>query len=103
MSLVAGNLRDRRLSEIWEQIPFFGLLRSLETRQLQGICGNCMAASVCRGMCRVNAFAVYGSLLAPYPFCQMVYREGCFPEYALVDPDAGCDVPAHLPAKGRDG
>jgi len=91
LSLVAGNIRQQPLSSIWEKSHFFSLLRSIKYTDLEGICGNCIVAPMCRGMCRVNAFAVYGKLTAPYPFCQLAYNKNCFPTYALVDKDRDCN------------
>lgn len=52
----------------------------------KGICGNCLAVKRCRGKCRIDAFANYGDLGAPYPPCQEFYDAGVFPEHAQIDP-----------------
>lgn len=90
LGLVAGNLHKQSLGKIWVNSGFFRQLRSIEADDFQGICGNCVVSSRCRGLCRVNAFAAYGELNAPYPLCQMFYEKGAFPTYAMVNPDRDC-------------
>lgn len=90
LGLVAGDLREQSLEEIWIKSEFFQRLRSIKTDDFEGVCGNCVLCSRCRGLCRINAFATYGQLAAPYPLCQLFYENGFFPNYALTDPDRDC-------------
>jgi len=59
---------------------------------LKGVCGNCLARSLCRGGCRLHAMSKYlGDFYAPDPDCQKVYDIGMFPEYALDDVEKVCN------------
>jgi radical SAM protein with 4Fe4S-binding SPASM domain len=78
------------LESIWFDSPTFRLIRSINASTLQGICGNCIHARVCRGLCRLSAFQEFGDIYAPYPVCQQFYDEGLFPESALKDPAVPC-------------
>jgi len=81
LSIVAGNVFDANLKDIWKSSRLFSNLREIEA--LEGICGNCIFASACRGMCRIFAKAKYGKFTSPYPFCQEMYNNGLFPQYAM--------------------
>lgn len=97
---IAGNIREASLESLWKTSEFFVNARQTEARELKGICGNCVAAPACRGLCRTNAIAEYGEFLAPYPFCQEMYDLGLFPEYMLVDPHEVSTYSAPFSPKG---
>lgn len=90
LKLVAGNIREESLRKIWEESDFFHFLRSISPSELKGICGNCIVAPTCRGLCRVNAYATYNNFRAPYPLCQEFYNRGKFPTYAMENPEIDC-------------
>lgn len=81
MDLIAGNIFEKGLSNIWFNSDMFNK-RNISP-QLDGVCGKCLYANFCRGMCRIFAKATYGSSNAPYPFCQEMYDVGLFPEWIL--------------------
>lgn len=84
--LRGGHVRTHSLMEIWDS-DFFQTLRGISGKNLKGICSNCVAANVCRGRCRVNAYRLSkGDLYAPDPICQSFYQAGLFPRYAMRDP-----------------
>jgi radical SAM protein with 4Fe4S-binding SPASM domain len=93
--MIAGDLERDSLKEIWEESPIFQECRSIRPIDLKGICGNCLEAETCRGMCRVNAFCAYGDLYAPYPLCQLFYEHDEFPRSYLTNPlkNSGYDKP----------
>ena len=91
LSLIAGNVKDG-LSKIWLESPFFKKLRSIKPIDYEGICGNCLFSGLCRGMCRINAFATYGKLTSPYPLCQLAYENGSFPEDLMISPLKDCSI-----------
>ncbi|WP_417914646.1 radical SAM protein [Candidatus Electronema sp. JM] len=62
----AGNIRQQRFQEIWEQSPLFLELRNF--KGYKGNCGRCEYVNVCGG-CRARAYAVSGDYLAQEPFC----------------------------------
>ncbi|MEM4406930.1 MAG: radical SAM protein [Candidatus Methanomethylicaceae archaeon] len=87
--LIGGYVSKNTLREIW-QSPFFEMLRQIGPSNLKGICGNCLAASICRGRCRSAAYYQFKDLYAPDPICQAFYEAGLFPRYAMIDPTIEC-------------
>jgi AdoMet-dependent heme synthase len=73
LPVLAGNLNQQSLAEIWEQAPVFQQLR--ETSNLKGKCGYCEFRSICMG-CRARAFAATGDFLDEEPFCVYEPRTG---------------------------
>jgi radical SAM protein with 4Fe4S-binding SPASM domain len=70
MPVVAGNLRQRAFSAIWEDAAVFNDLREAK---LGGRCGACEFSRICGG-CRCRAYATYGDYLAEDPAC--AYQPG---------------------------
>lgn len=70
-----GNVRERRLSEIWrdESHPFLRVMRE-KSLHLRGRCGRCAYRGVCGG-CRVRAEMAYGDPLAEDPACYLEESE----------------------------
>lgn len=85
-----GDLKEQSLTDIWQNSPRLRQFREFDPATLKGICGNCLARNVCRGGCRLNAYASFGDFLAPDPQCQAVYELGRFPVHALEDDDWDC-------------
>ncbi|BBD72247.1 radical SAM protein [Sulfodiicoccus acidiphilus] len=65
----AGNVRDRKFSEIYRESPLFAVLR--EPSNLRGKCGVCEYRTVCGG-CRARAYAATGDYLEEDPLCLYV-------------------------------
>lgn len=65
LPLLAGNIRDKKFTEIWESSL---VLRALRERDLKGKCGDCSFRQACGG-CRARAFALTGDFLGPDPLC----------------------------------
>ena len=64
--LIAGNVREASLPDIWNNSE---LLTSLRDRSnLKGKCGSCLYKNVCGG-CRGRAYAHLGDYLGEDPFC----------------------------------
>ena len=80
-----GNLQQDQIGDIWRTNPKLQKFRNLDPDHLKGVCGRCLARSVCRGGCRLHAISKYGDFFAPDPQCQVVYELGEFPEYALEE------------------
>lgn len=70
LPLVAGDLRQQGLREIWETSP---LLQALRSEGWGGKCGVCPYATQCRG-CRARAYAATGDYLAEDPWCSFQPR-----------------------------
>ena len=68
LPLALGNVRESRLSEIYQRHP---LLRSIRAAQFSGPCGRCVHANLCGGS-RSRAFAAFGDPLASDPGCVLV-------------------------------
>jgi len=66
LPVLAGNLNQQTLDEIWESAPVFQQLR--DTDNLKGKCGYCEFRNICMG-CRARAFAATGDYLDEEPFC----------------------------------
>lgn len=67
----AGNVRQKRLTEIYRRSPLFTALRDEE--RLEGKCGMCEFRSVCGGS-RARAWAHTGNPFAEDPACSYVPR-----------------------------
>lgn len=84
--LVAGNIKEKSFKEIWATSPLFKQTRSLNTKDLGGICGRCAFNEFCGGACRLSAYKEEGDFLAPYELCQRFYEAGLIPEEILAPP-----------------
>jgi len=58
---VEGNVRQRRLAEIWKDPKAFAYNRHFDIDQLTGACRKCTHARICRGGARCVAHAYTGS------------------------------------------
>ncbi|MEM2266284.1 MAG: radical SAM protein [Candidatus Hadarchaeales archaeon] len=65
MPIPLGNLKERRLKEIWETSEVLWKLRDRDA--LEG-CGGCEYRYVCGG-CRARAYGYFGDVQAPDPGC----------------------------------
>ncbi|HVZ15718.1 MAG TPA: SPASM domain-containing protein, partial [Terriglobales bacterium] len=66
LPVLAGDLRKKKFSEIWNDSVVFEQLR--DTNNLKGKCGCCEFRNVCMG-CRARAFAATGDMMDQEPFC----------------------------------
>jgi heme b synthase len=66
LELLAGNIRERRFSEIWDNSEVFQQLRRVD--DYRGKCHSCQYRKVCGG-CRARAYALTGDVLAEDPIC----------------------------------
>ncbi len=89
-NFVFGNIATNTIENIWNNSKTLRSFRQFSLDSLKGVCGNCLAKEVCRGGCRLHAFAKYGDIYAPDPQCQIVYNMGAFPDYALENEDQNC-------------
>lgn len=69
LPIPAGNVRERRFSEIYRESPQFAALR--DPNRLGGKCGLCEYKHVCGG-CRARAYAATGDCLDEEPYCVYV-------------------------------
>lgn len=66
LPVVAGNIREQSLAEIYRQSPLFQSLRDVS--KLRGKCGCCEYKQICGGS-RARAYAITGDYLAAEPCC----------------------------------
>lgn len=66
MTVVAGNVRERSFTEIWQRSSVFEALR--DPGRLRGRCGGCEFKELCGG-CRCRAQAHFGDYLEEDPAC----------------------------------
>ncbi len=64
--LPAGNLRQEKFQDIWEQSELLLDMRNFSA--YKGNCGQCEYINVCGG-CRARAYAMTGDYMAGEPFC----------------------------------
>ena len=82
--LTMGNIHTHSIRDVWEDSSILRDLRDSLPLQLKGICGDCIFKFQCLGCCRANAYAVSGSLYAPYFLCQSLHDENRFPESRCI-------------------
>ena len=63
-----GNVRRRALAEIWGDPSGFAYNRCRTERHLEGACLRCAFRRVCRGGCKVLAYAAAGTT-THNPYC----------------------------------
>lgn len=74
--LVAGNIRESSLKDIWLNSVLFNELRKLKSQDLTGVCGICRLREICGGACRLAAYMSSNSFLGPCSICQEFYDKG---------------------------
>jgi len=69
LPIQVGNVRERKLGDIWDESEVFAALR--DPRRLHGKCGACGYRKLCQG-CRARAFAATGDYLGEEPDCPYI-------------------------------
>ncbi|MFQ5569929.1 MAG: radical SAM protein [Rhodothermales bacterium] len=67
MTVVAGNVLEQSLTDIWRTSPVLQELRDVQ--KLKGRCGHCEFNELCGG-CRCRAYAAFGDYLQEDPACR---------------------------------
>jgi radical SAM protein with 4Fe4S-binding SPASM domain len=67
----AGNVRENDILEIWRNAPELAYIRRLSEMTMcdSPYCRECPYTTFCDGGCRAEAWAVFGDVLAPDPYC----------------------------------
>lgn len=65
---VGGNLRDRRLADLWASTAELRFTRDRDTSELWGFCATCYYAAECRGGCSWTAHTLLGRR-GNMPYC----------------------------------
>lgn len=66
---IEGNIRERKLREIWEDENAFSWRRKLTKDKLSGACKNCTYASKCLGGCPNTRLTMKGSIYEENEYC----------------------------------
>ncbi len=83
--LVAGNVKQQSLADIWQNAEIFQLLRKKIPGDLEGVCGRCLFRFHCLGFCRADVLAKERPITAPLSMCQQAFEKGLFPETRILD------------------
>ncbi|MFX1295271.1 MAG: radical SAM/SPASM domain-containing protein [Promethearchaeota archaeon] len=70
---IAGNIREKSFSEIWNNDEIFEFFRNF--KGTEGLCGNCNRASDCKGGCSATLVGFNNQLKREYPYCVKRYEE----------------------------
>lgn len=73
-----GNALLDDMRTIWESDLVRKIRNEYETYCLSGVCSECVFREKCKGSCRALAYQAFGSLTAPFPVCEDLYRSGRF-------------------------
>lgn len=67
-SFIEGNIRERRLLDIWNDPLSFGFTRNFDRRRLKGKCRRCKMNAICKAGCTNQAYCRSGTIYE-YPYC----------------------------------
>lgn len=83
--LVAGNVMQQGLSDIWQNAAIFKQIRWEIPGALAGICGSCLFKHHCLGFCRADVLSEDRPMVAPFSMCQEAYEKGLFPGTRILE------------------
>lgn len=75
-----GNLINDDFDDLISKLKEVRAKKAKSMPLLKGICSICKELPYCWGACRAAAYAKYGDIHAPYPFCQELFELGIFPK-----------------------
>ena len=100
---IAGNLREKKIREIWLESPYFHGMREIRQSDFEGVCGRCVFWEECRGSCRSVAWSRGETWFSPYPLCELFAQR--YPEEArphlFPEPPPRTDGLAKVPSGTR--
>ena len=73
---IEGNLRERSLSDIWNDPKSFSWRRTMTKKQLSGFCGHCVYGSKCLGGCANTRLTMEGSIYGENKYCSYHHHIG---------------------------
>ena len=68
--LIAGNIRDSSLSEIWHSAQLFNELRQYSLDDIAGICSECPFLYACGGSCRLSPYVAGSGFCGSNALCE---------------------------------
>jgi SynChlorMet cassette radical SAM/SPASM protein ScmF len=80
------------LRRFWNEAKPLLEVRELMSRRIQGVCSQCILEPFCKGSCRALAYGAYKRFLAPHPWCQVAFEDGCFPAHYLKRKEVTTDA-----------
>jgi radical SAM protein len=86
LPLAAGNIRRRRLADLYRESALFRMLR--DTSQLKGKCGACEFKEICGGS-RARAYALTEDVMAEEPCCVYQPKKVAEPVGACISQGTG--------------
>jgi len=69
-----GNVREKKLVEIWNNPDSFSYNRKFKKEMLEGFCAQCIYGEVCRGGCTERAFSLSGNV-CNNPYCNFRFEQ----------------------------
>jgi SynChlorMet cassette radical SAM/SPASM protein ScmF len=84
-ALLAGNVKDQSIVQIWRQGMLFKEIREKIPFEMEGICGKCLFKFHCLGFCRADVLAAQRRLTDAYGLCGEVFQKGLFPKSRILD------------------
>ncbi|MBI3206603.1 MAG: radical SAM protein [Myxococcales bacterium] len=89
---VGGNVRDKRIREIWDSSPELSITRKFQLDDLWGYCRGCYYADTCKGGCVWTSSTLLGKI-GNNPYCHHraleMLREGQRERLTLVSRASG--------------
>ncbi len=82
--LVCGNIKHRRLKDIWEKGTVFNTIRKDIPSKLEGICSRCILKGFCLGQCRADSYYKYKDFKKSFDFCEKAFKKELFPKRWLI-------------------
>lgn len=76
-SFIEGNVRERGLSEIWNDENSFKWMRGMTRNDLEGACLGCIYADICLGGCPNTRLTMNGSMKSENPYCAFKIATDC--------------------------
>ncbi|NQU16861.1 MAG: SynChlorMet cassette radical SAM/SPASM protein ScmF [Candidatus Saganbacteria bacterium] len=81
---VFGHAAKNKLVDVWNNTPMLNEIREGLPSKLEGVCGECIMKSRCRGSCIAQNYYSTHNLFAPYWMCQQADEQGLFPQSRKV-------------------
>ncbi len=86
--LILGNIKEKSITQIWQEAPLFREIRQKVPFDLKGVCGKCLFKYQCLGFCRADVLGDNQSLVDPNGICNDVYQKGLFPKTRVFEAEA---------------
>lgn len=75
---IEGNIRNKNITDIWNDPSSFAWRRQMTTTQLAGFCKTCYYSELCLGGCSNTRLTMQGNLFRENPLCVYRYDQQAF-------------------------